>query len=76
MTARTLTTRLLTRSTTTTSRRVIVKSKQDFEAWLGGFRWLMNECDRDATARDFRMALATLRLMEARLERALEETTL
>lgn len=53
-----------------------MKSKQDFEAWLGGFHWLMNECDRDATAGDFRMALMTLRLMESRLERALEEATL
>lgn len=52
-----------------------MENSRDFEAWLAGFRWLMNECDRDATARDFRMALATLRLMEARLERMLEETT-
>lgn len=42
---------------------------------LAGIRWFQNEFDRDINAGDFRAALLTLRLLESRVERALEATT-
>ena len=56
-----------------------MESKSDFaeanSMWLAGTRWLQNELDRDINAGDFRSALLTLRLLESRLERVMEETT-
>ena len=42
---------------------------------MAGLRWLQNEFDRDISAGNFRTALLTLRLMEQRVERALEART-